>query len=123
MSAAPRKSARQLEYAASCGDHWCQLAAGDWVPVVALALPVALAEDLFAWGVAAKLAPSLTSDDANVGSWAAARGIPVFATIPNLIQHDDHVPSLMGNQPAFTTNPNRVALCWIGSHDGRQIRW
>lgn len=123
MAAAPRKSARLLEQAANQCEHWAILASGDWVPVVALALPAALADDLHAWAVAARLAPHLTSDDANVGAWAAARGLQVHATVPSLVQHDDAAPSLMGNYHGFTRNPNRYAVCWIGDHDGREICW
>lgn len=123
MAAAPRTSARAVLESADMGAHWAPLAIGDWIPVVALCLPETLAQDLVAWAAAKRLKPHQTSDDANVGTWALERRITCYATIPALVQHDVTVPSLMGNAPGTGPNPNRVALCWIGDHDGRTIAW
>ncbi len=78
------------------GESWCQLAPTEWVPVVALAWPVALIAGFLKWCDGRKYGPeSIRADDHIVGEWARLTGQRVLATIPSLVEHPDDTESLV----------------------------
>lgn len=123
VAGAPRRSVRAVTEAAGRCAHWAELDPTDWVPVVALCLPCGHARDLAIWADEQTFPDSMTSDDAIVGDWVRARGLTVAATVPSLVDHDDAVPSVMGNAHTQARNPVRVAACFVGGYDARRIRW
>jgi hypothetical protein len=95
---------------------WVEGSRAGWVPALALAIP-------------ARLVPSLATfedgtrpvaDDDVYGRWVRTYGLPWYATIPSLVDHDDDAPSLMRNVYA---SGRRVAACPIGTTDPSLIDW
>lgn len=41
------------------------------------------------------------ASDESVGHWASQNGVPVFASVPSLVDHDDGLPSTMGHGQGF----------------------
>lgn len=109
-------SYRQMLVAAGQGYSWVEGHPASWVPALALAIP-------------ARFVPSLVefddgthpvADDEVYGRWCRHHGLPWWATIPSLVDHDDNAPSLMRTPH---TRGRRVAACWIGDCDPGLIDW
>lgn len=88
-----------------------------FVPTLALALPRGLVDDLAVYHTDAV---NPIADDEIVGRWRRERGLPVWLTVPNLVQHDEEAPSvLLGHRDSRP----RWAACFIGSHSPALIDW
>jgi hypothetical protein len=92
------------------GDH------SSWVPCLALAIPAPLAPSLAGYEDGSRP----VADDDVVGRWLRSEGLPWYATIPSLVDHDDDAPSLMRSD---WSGGRRVAACWVGSTDPGLIDW
>lgn len=89
-----------------------------FVPTVALVYPRALVDDLL--GCEEGWVTSPIADDEIVGQWRRRRGLEVWCTIPNLVQHDEEAPSvLLGHRESRP----RYACCFIGQHSPALIDW
>lgn len=89
-----------------------------FVPTVALAYPRGLVDDLYGCPEGDVHLP--IADDEVVGQWRRRRGLPVWCTVPNLVQHDEEAPSvLLGHRESRP----RYACCFIGAHSPALIDW
>lgn len=107
---------RSMLVAASRCAAWVEGFPGAWVPALALAIPARLAHSLAAFHDGT--AP--IADDDVYGRWCRENGLPWYATIPSLVNHDDEVPSLMRDQYA---RGSRRAACWVGEADPGLVDW
>lgn len=106
------------------GERWWQLPQSlNWTPLVALAWPVELAAEFVPFGeqvieTRAARALSTHADDPYVGAWRKSRRLPVWATVPCLVQHPDEVRSLYRPdlKPRAGGNRARVAAMYVGDY-------
>jgi hypothetical protein len=97
------------------GEPWVQLpTSANWVPVVALCWPAALVPEFLAYAdehIAhrARLRKGTYWDDPVVGSFCRSRKLPVWATVPCLVEHPDTGESLVKRRQYRGTNPARKA--------------
>lgn len=95
---------------------WVLGDSSSWVPCLALAVPAPLIPSLVAFDDGTRP----VADDDVYGRWCRSEGLPWYATIPSLVDHDDDAPSLMRSEWA---NGRRVAACWVGAADPGLIDW
>ncbi|PZT77056.1 hypothetical protein DNK56_27920 [Streptomyces sp. AC1-42W] len=84
--------------AAACGSAWAPLSPVEWTPTLGLVLPADEARQL-----AAHLAPipdEVADDDQMVVLYCQEAGLPVFATVPHLVDHRG-APSLSEHPGSF----------------------
>lgn len=104
------------------GNRWLQLPGSlNWTPLVALAWPAELAHDFVPFGeqvIAARAARGMGThaDDPYVGQWRKRRKLPVWATVPCLVEHPDETQSLYRPtlKPRAGANRSRVAALFVG---------
>jgi hypothetical protein len=97
-------TATAIRVAALRGASWAEVV--DWyVPTQALALPADVANGVDGYAAAQ---PADTPDDHVLLDHLRRCGVPVYASVPNLLQHAD-APSLVGNQEAMGL---RRATCY-----------
>lgn len=101
------------------GRQWAQLAPrANWAPAVACAWPVDLAADFIdfaeAW-IAAKAARGQTAfgDDPVIGAWMRDRRLPVWATVPCLVEHPDVGWSIVKQREYKGQNRARRAAVFV----------
>ena len=112
---------RGMERARARGEQWYQLPGSlNWTPTVALCWPAHLAAEFVPAGeqvVATRAAQGMPTlaDDPYVGAWRKKRKLPVWATVPCLVEHPDEVPSLyQAIKPRAGGNRARVAAMYAG---------
>lgn len=116
-----RSSLRDLiGKAHALGHRWVQLPNLNWTPTVALCWPVARVHEFIPYGEAivesrAKRGMPTMADDPYVGAWRKREKIPVWATVPCLVQHPDVVQSLYrcDLRPRAGENRSRVAALYV----------
>lgn len=111
----PQLCAINVVEAAERCEHWAELFNGDWCPVVCLAWPRWMRDEFLAWSPLDVLG---RSDDSVVGRWLNESGNHAICTVPNLVQHPDDVPSVMGSDGLA-----RHSVCYIGEYPASQIEW
>jgi hypothetical protein len=107
---------RSLLVADAQGAHWVQGFPNSWVPALALAIPTHLVPSLVEYDDGSRP----VADDDVYGRWTREHGLPWYATIPSLVDHDDDAPSLMRDPYA---RGERRAACPIGLTDPGLIDW
>lgn len=112
-----------LQHAANRCASWAPLNRTLWVPLVATAFPAAIVAELLSWAADDSWARKARGDDAVLGKFMRAKGHTAWATVPNLVQHPDLVPSVNRHRNARGLDRNRVAVCWVGDHDARELVW
>lgn len=103
------------------GGRWVRLPDSlNWTPTVALAWPTHLAHAFVEEGervIADRARRGLTThaDDPYVGQWRKRLGLPVWATVPCLVQHPDETQSLYRPKlrPRAGANRSRVAALYV----------
>lgn len=95
---------------------WVLGSSASWTPAVALCIPQYWCASLAAFHDGTRP----IADDEVYGRWMRNEGLPWYATIPSLVNHDDDAPSLMRDPYARGI---RRASCWIGSTDPGLIDW
>lgn len=63
------------------------------------------------------------SDDAAFAIWALRNKEKVMVAVPNLVEHPDIEPSLIGRRPKWGKDKGRVALSFIGESDPLELDW
>lgn len=110
LAGAPQRSARLAQQAHRRGESWVRMEARDWTPTVALVWPRQYAERFLDWATAYRgKNPKPIGDDNVVGAWTTAENVPVWATVPSLVEHPDVEPSLIGRKAGAGRNRFRVA--------------
>lgn len=98
------------------GAHWVQGFSAGWVPALALCIPQRLVQSLVDFQDGTRP----VADDDVYGRWTREHGLPWYASIPSLVDHDDDAPSLMRDP---YSRGSRVAACPIGETDPSGIDW
>lgn len=94
-----------------------------WVPAVAVIWPVPVIAPALEWVTAQRYPEKFTADDEIIGRVKTALNLQAWATVPNLVEHPDVVPSLVGKLRAMAgRNPDRVSCCFIDG-DPLAIPW
>ncbi len=108
LAGAPAKSARLAVQAHRRGEPWVLMHPSDWTPTVALCWTRAHRDAFLAY---AGDNPSARGcgDDNLVGAFTTAEKVPVWATVPSLVEHPDVEPSLIGRKASGGANRFRVA--------------
>lgn len=107
LGGAPVRSARLAQQAHRRGERWSRLHRSDWCPTVATVWPRSVAQAFLDFAVARP--PTGTGDDSVVGEFVRANDVPVWVTVPSLVQHPDVEPSLIGRRAGAGRNRMRVA--------------
>lgn len=126
LGGAPVRTAMLAKRALERGQRFVPVHRAEWVPVVAVLWPVESAQACLDWTGSNRLPgdPNPRSDDAVVGSWARRERVPIWATVPSLVQHADLEPSLIGRKARGGRAKWRVAFSWIGEEqDPTEIEW
>jgi hypothetical protein len=85
---------RAFEQARRRGDRWVPWRAGPYVPLVATVYPAEVARAIPAFADSRKIHVG-RADDAVIATYVRAHRIPVYCTVPCLVQHRDELPSVM----------------------------
>jgi hypothetical protein len=110
---------RWMREAARSGRDWLEFPTSvNWRPTVALCWPVSLvpefliyAEEYIAHRL--RLRKGTLWDDPVVGGFCRLYKLPVWATVPCLVQHPDLVPSLVKRRSYLGLNPARKAAVFV----------
>lgn len=114
----PTACAINVHRAANQGQVYAALDTRSWTPVVALLWP--RPDALRCPTVIADRPVQARADDAVVGEYVRRVGAQPVVTVPNLVNHLDDVPSLVGSR---MRSPYRTSCCWIGTCDPRTVEW
>lgn len=122
----PMRTRGEALKAGKAGESFVQVKHGDFLPVVAVLWPYALACAFHAWGTSPDRLRQRNgqifqerSDDAMGGRWMRSTQQRVMATIPSLIEHPDDCESTIA-----LSNTGRTALFWHGPEwDALSIEW
>lgn len=108
LGGAPARSARLAQQAHRRGETWVRMHASDWCPTVATCWPRFHVERFLAY---CEANPKLigTGDDNVAGQYVRAENVPVWATIPSLVEHPDIEPSLIRRKASAGRNRFRIA--------------
>jgi hypothetical protein len=97
LAGAPHKSAALARLAHGLGERWIRMPNDDWTPTVATIWPRARIAEFLAWRDG-YLEPVGIGDDNLVGEFTKRCVVPVWATVPSVIDHPNIEPSLVGKQ-------------------------
>lgn len=105
--------------------RYVDLAPNDFLPVVAVLWPVAVAREFIAWTEAnpLRLPRGTRSDDAIAGRWHRFTHQRVRVCVPSLVQHPDDFPSTITTRARGGLDKGRVAVNWIGDGDPLTLDW
>lgn len=120
----PTASALRCRQSLKKGLPWAAMNPQDWVPLIACAWPVEVAARFVAWVDSRRFEQRrLRSDDYLAGTFARLHRLPVWATVPSLVQHPDDSPSLIGRPHLAGANTGRVAAIWDPDIDLSAVAW
>lgn len=97
LAGSPHRSALLARKAHERGERWIQMRHDDWTPTVALVWPRARIAEFFAWREGWR-DPIGIGDDNLMGEFTKRCLVPVWATVPSLIDHPNIEPSLIGKK-------------------------
>lgn len=123
VGGAPPRSARNVIVAGAHGDLYAELDPSEWLPCVATVYPADHARGILDYVDARTWSHGHLGDDHRLGEYIRHRHTTALATVPNLVQHPDNVPSIMGTHPLGGLNPARVSCCFIGDYDPLDLDW
>lgn len=118
----PRRTATRVRAAT---ERYVDLAPNDFMPVVAVLWPVAVAKEFLGWTEANQLRMPRggRSDDAIAGRWLRFTHQRVRVAVPSLVQHPDDFPSTITKRARGGLDKGRVAVNWIGDGDPLALDW
>lgn len=124
---APHRWKSAVLHAGGRRESWAELDVAfypSWIPVIAVCWPTARIAPALAWVDEQDWPEGFVSDDEIVGKIAVALGLPVWATVPSLVDHPDEVDSMMRRRRFQGSNPQRTAPCFISPDcDALGIDW
>lgn len=106
LAGAPARSARLAVQAHRRRERWILMEPRDWTPTVALVWPREIAARFLEY---ADPKVHRCGDDNVVGAFTTAESVPVWATVPSLVEHPDVEPSLIGRKAGAGKNRFRIA--------------
>ena len=112
------RKARRL-YQRSPEIRYAPLQTIPFVPLVACLWPRRKVDEFLRWAGSAKLTKA---DDGNVGRWARYTRQQIICTIPSIVEHNDHVPSVKGGRPT-TWGKDRSRVALFLANDAREFDW
>jgi len=126
-AARPHENRHRIDRAIKEGNPLVQISIQKFAPVVALSWPADVICDCLCWTYDQGWPEEFRADDEIVGRALREHEVPVYATAPSLIQHEDVVPSLI-RKPRYDhgggRNLNRVAYRFLSPpSDAREIAW
>ncbi len=98
---------RPVRMMRTAGQHWLPWKIPSYVPVVAIVYPAVHARQIPVFSDSKKVHVG-RADDAVIAMYARAHKVPVWATVPSLVQHRDELVSVM-RMPNGKGAPHRVA--------------
>lgn len=120
---APQENTLAIRRSIDAGCPWAALNPRRWVPAVAVCWPADRIGEALGWVDEQGWPPTFYADDEIIGHIARALGFDVCATVPSLIEHDDHVQSIGRRRAAHGRDKTRVAAHFIGDADPLLIDW
>jgi hypothetical protein len=123
VGGAPARSAERVRHAGARDERYAELDPSEWLPCVATLWPTAMIGPLLEFVDERMWRQGHLGDDHRLGEFVRHSHITALATVPNLVQHEDRVPSLIGTHALAGLNPARVSCCYIGDHDPRELDW
>lgn len=113
------QTSHRIRDAAARGAGWAPVLGEAFLPTVATIWPRELVAAALA-GTALPDAARPQADDGVLGDWARQSSVVAWATVPNLVQHDEDAPStFLGHRDGR----QRWATCWIGDYSWRVVPW
>lgn len=126
-SSRPRENLHRLAAAEREGSPLAGISVRQFAPVIALSWPAEVICPCVCWTYEQGWPETFRADDQIVGLALAAHDVPVYATVPSLVQHEDVLPSLIRRRhyerhgPA---HPTRTAHRFLTPpSDAREIAW
>lgn len=90
-----------------------------FVPLVACLWPRRKVQEFLHWAGQARLTKA---DDGNVGRWARYTRQQIICTIPSIVEHNDHIPSVKGGRDS-TWGKDRSRSALFLANDAREFEW
>lgn len=120
----PRESRDAVWAACENNDTFAWLPRDRWVPAIAVIWPIHRIRPALEWVDRQGWPERFSADDEIIGRIKLAQEVPVWATVPNLVEHPDMVPSLAGgNKAAQGWNVDRISCCFIDDRDPLEVDW
>lgn len=120
----PRENMHILAAALHAGKAWARIGTLRWVPAVALVWPRDAIRPVLDWVEEQNYPVQFRADDEIIGRALRATGVrEVLAAVPSIVQHDDVVPSLLGQRAKAGADTGRVAAHWVGDADAVRLPW
>lgn len=88
--------------------RYLPLGPSPFVPAVAILWPTAKARDLHEW--AADWPRLSRADDGNISKWVQKTKQNIIVTVPSMVEHDEHEPSVKGGRQYALGDSQRTAL-------------
>lgn len=124
VGGAPYNSRDAVWAACDRDETFALLPTAQWVPAIAVVWPTPVIGPALDWAAAQRWPPRFTADDEIIGRIKTALGLQAWATVPNLVEHPDVVPSLVGKMRAMAgKNLDRVSCCFPEGLDPLTIDW
>lgn len=117
----PRTHARRICMAADAGMGFAEVSAQPYCPAVATCWPVGLIEPCLEFVDKQNWPVAFRADDEIIGRFLKSAELNPLAVCPSLIEHEDVVPSTVGQRARGGDDLGRVAGCWVGDCDPRTI--
>jgi hypothetical protein len=112
-----------MERACRADETFALWPAGFWVPAVAVIWPVERIPVVLAYVDKKKWPETFRADDEIIGRATSDNKIPVWATVPSLVEHPDQAPSVVAkNRARQGKNRDRLAWCLIDG-DPLSVDW
>lgn len=102
---------RPVQQARLKGERWLAWRPRAFVPLVAVVYPARFPREIVAFSEVKKVHLG-RADDAVVGGFVRAHKVPVWATLPCLVEHRDELPSVMGMRHGVRA-PHRLAAWFV----------
>ena len=99
--------------------RYIPLMSTSFVPLVACLWPAEKAQEFLEWSLTAK---TTRADDGNAARWMRTTRQQFMVTVPSLVQHNDHIPSVKGgrqHKPGAESWRSAVLL----ADDALQYEW
>lgn len=119
----PVDHAQSVRLACSQGWGWAELDPDRWLAAVATCWPCAHVCPLIEFVDGQGWPEEFFADDEIIGRYIRHAGLRPLASVPSLVEHPDRTPSLVSDRAASGADPDRIAACYIGDCDPRQIDW
>lgn len=123
IAGTPSEYVFPVHAASDAGRPWAVVGNSRWCPCVAVVWPYRLFVPLIEFVDLQNWPDVIRADDEILGRYLRAIDEPIWATVPNLVEHTDDVESLLGKRAMGGRDPGRVSACWNPGCDATEIDW